>query len=348
MWPEPSSPLFVIAEIGLNHGGSSDRALALVDAAADAGASAIKLQTLDARGLVAPSSLAPQHVKSTSLVNFFRTFELDDRAHAAVVSRAHARGLIAMSTPLSLDAVDRLERVGVDAYKIASGDVTFVRLIERCAATGKPIVMSTGMAGIGEIAHAVGRARVAGNRSLALLHCVSAYPVPAGHEQLRSIPALARTFGVPVGLSDHSPTAFAVPIAVALGASLYERHIVLARGDGSIDEAVSSTPEEFAALIASAEQARRALGVENVACGEAERANVAASRRSLYARRALAAGEIVGADDIVALRPAVGLPPTAARELTGVRLTRDVAALTPFFETDLWPESVVRGDRVAA
>jgi sialic acid synthase SpsE len=348
MWPEHGNGFFVIAEIGLNHGGSIERALALVDAAADAGASAIKLQTLDAEALVAPTSLAPQHVQAASLVDFFRTFELDDTAHRQLIARAHARGLLAMSTPFSLDAVDRLARAGVDAFKIASGDVTYTRLIERCAATGKPMVMSTGMATTADIAYAVGRAYAAGNRTLALLHCVSAYPVPQGQEQLRSIAALADMFGVPVGLSDHGADTFAVPLAVSLGASLYERHIVLSHGDGSIDDAVSSTPAELRAAIDAAARARAALGRAAIGCGDAEAANVAPSRRSLCARRRLAAGTIVRAEDIIALRPAIGLSPTRECDLIGVRLDRQVDERTPFFESDLTSGSVSRGQCVAA
>ncbi len=157
-------PLFAIAEIGLNHGGSQDEALALVDAAARAGASAVKLQTLRADGLVAGHCPAPAHVEARSLRDFFRQFELDEEAHRAVATRARAHGLAFMSTPFDLDAVEMLERVGVDAFKIASGDLTFVSLIRRVAATGKPIVLSTGMSTLAEAASAAACAREAGAR----------------------------------------------------------------------------------------------------------------------------------------------------------------------------------------
>ena len=343
------APLFVVAEIGVNHGGSLSRALALVDAAAAAGASAIKLQTIVAADLVAPSSLAPQHVKAASLVDFFSAFELDERAHGAVVARARDHGLAALATPFSLDAVDMLERVGIDGYKIASGDVTFEQLIRRCARTRKPLVISTGMSHLDEVSHAVGVARGAGATDIALLHCVSAYPVPDGSEQLASIRALGESFDVPVGLSDHSvDAAFSLPLAVAMGASLYERHILQARGDGSVDEAVSSTPDELARLVALAARATTAIGSTVKQCSAAEAPNMIASRRALYARRSLKAGAAVTSDDIVALRPAIGLAPVYERELLGATLTRDVAAGTPFFESDIDSYRLLRRTRAVA
>lgn len=320
----PRQPLFVIAEIGLNHGGSLPRALALTDAAAAAGAPAVKLQTVIAADFVAPSG--PR--------DFFAAFELDEAAHRAVAERARAHGMAFISTPLSLTAVDLLERVGVDAYKIASGDVTFTALIERCARTGKPIIISTGAATLDEAAHAVAAARAAGAQQVAVLHCVSAYPVPPGAENLRAIATLAEAFQVPVGLSDHAPDTAGVPIAVTLGASIYERHLVLAHGDGSVDAVVSSTPDEFAALMAAAERAAASLGSGEKVCSSAEAASLA-SRRGLYAARPLEAGHLVSADDLVALRPASSFGPADLGALVGARLRRAVAAGAPIERADL-------------
>jgi sialic acid synthase SpsE len=329
------APLFVIAEIGLNHGGSLDRALALVDAAAAAGASAVKLQTLFADGLVAPGAPAPAHVDARNLQAFFAAFELDEPAHHAIAARAREHGLALMATPFCERAVDLLERVGIDAYKIASGDLTWDRLVRRCAQTRKPLVMSTGMAGLSEAGRATACARVGGAAGIALLHCVSAYPVPRGSENLRAIATLAEAFRLPAGLSDHGDDPFAAPLAVAMGASLYERHLVLSADDGSIDAAVSSTPAEFAAIVAVAERARLALGTGEKRCLPAEAVNVCASRRALYATRSLSAGDIVGAADVIALRPASGLDVNRIDQLVGTRLTRDVAAGMPFLESDL-------------
>lgn len=291
-------PPFVIAEIGINHGGSTSLALAHVDAAVAAGAHAIKLQTLVAKDLVAPSCPAPAHVQAASLVEFFARFELDEAAHRQIAERAWSYGLRVLSTPFSLAAVDLLERVGIDAYKIASGDLIWDQLIARVAATGRPIVLSTGMATLGEARHALAVARSAGARELALLHCVSAYPVPRGSENLLAIRTLAEHGDVPVGLSDHGDDTFALPMAVALGASLYERHLVLDGAAEGADRAVSSTPGELAAAVKAALRAWEALGSGRKACLDAEAGNVTASRRSLCAARFLPAGTALVPQDL--------------------------------------------------
>ena len=319
-------PLFVIAEIGLNHGGSIDRALAMVDAAADAGVSAVKLQTLEAEALVAPACPAPAHVEAASLSEFFAGFELDEEAHRRVAERARARGVAFISTPFSLEAVSLLERIGVDAFKIASGDLTWDALIERIARTGKPIIMSTGMASFDEVAHAVTVARVAGARELALLQCVSAYPIPRGSENLQVIETLRRAFNLPVGLSDHGADTFAVPIAVAYGACIYERHFVLEGDTEAIDAPVSSTPQQFQAIVIDAERARSSLGDGVKVCGPAEAVNLVGSRRSLHARVAIPAGTVIEPWHLVALRPGTGLDPNRMSDLVGCMVTCDVPA----------------------
>jgi|SRR5579862_1050908 len=319
------APLFVMAEIGLNHGGSTDRAIAMVDVAADAGADAIKLQSVVARELVAPACPAPAHVTAASLADFFASFELDEAAHAQVAARARERGLKVVATPFSLAAVAMLERVGVDAYKIASGDLTWDQLIIRCAETGKPMIVSTGLSSLDEVLRAVSVAKSAGVHSLALLHCVSAYPVPRGSENLRAIATLANASGLPVGLSDHSADTFALPIAIALGASIYERHLVLADDSGAIDAPVSSTPAQLGSAIADARRTAAALGHGRKECLPAEAPNRIPSRRAIFAARDLQPGEILAAGDLIALRPGSGVSPAHLPELIGRRLTRAVA-----------------------
>jgi sialic acid synthase SpsE len=328
------APLFVVAELGLNHEGSVERALELVDAAAGAGASAIKLQSFKADDLVAAGCPPPAHVPEQSLVEFFRRFELDEAAHHTIAAHARARGLRVIATPFSCDAVDMLERVRVDAYKIASGDLTYDALIARCAATGVPVVMSTGMATLEETAHALFRARAAGACHLALLHCVCAYPVPECCLYLRAIATLQQEFGVPVGLSDHARTTWAVPIAVALGASLYERHLALPGHEG-VDAPVSSSPAELAAAVAMARRTEVELGHGRRECLPAEAVNLIAARRALYATHALPAGHIVRARDVAVLRPSCGLPPRAEGALLGAVLTRDLEQGAPFVGEDL-------------
>ncbi len=330
----PGEPLFVIAEIGLNHGGSIECALAMVEEAAAAGASAVKLQTLDADRLVAPRCPPPAHVEARSLAEFFRQFELTEEAHRVIADRARSFGLAFMATPFSVEAVEMLERVGVDAYKIASGDLTFDALVARCAGTGKPIVASTGLATADEVAALVACVRKAGGSQLALLHCVSAYPVPAGSENLAAIWTLARTFALPVGLSDHAPTSEAVPVAVALGASLYERHFALPGGQ-AIDAAVSSGPADLSAVVRVAARTQSALGDGRIGCAAAEGSNLIPSRRALHATADLPAGHLVLASDVIALRPAIGLAPGALNQLVGTPLRRAVQAGEPFLEADL-------------
>lgn len=331
----PNEPLFVIAELGINHGGSLDTALALVDAAASAGASAIKLQTIEADHLVAEGCPAPAHVAVASLREFFRQFELDETAHRRIAARARSCCMAFMSTPFGEDAVDMLDRVGCDALKIASGDVTNRRLIERAASTGRPLVISTGMSDLKEVADALAWARAAGAAQVALLHCVSAYPVPRGSENLGAIAELSRVFQVPVGLSDHTTQPLAAPLAVALGATLYERHFVLDAESAGVDAAVSATPAGLMRIIGMADQARQALGHGRKVCLPVEHVNVRASRRSLYAVRTLAKGDVVTEDAVTALRPADGLDASRWRELIGIRLTRDVRAGAVFLETDI-------------
>jgi sialic acid synthase SpsE len=347
MWPEiagrvigPHVPVFAIAEIGLNHGGDVEQALRLVDAAADAGASAIKLQTLYADRLVAASCPPPAHVRASSLRDFFAAFELDAPAHRRIVDRARAHRLAVLSTPLALEAVPMLDSLGIDAFKIASGDLTYDGLIGAVARTGRPMVMSTGMATLEEAARALRVARQAGVGAgtswVAMLHCVSAYPTPAGSENLRAIDTLAGGLGVPVGLSDHSSSGLISAVtAVALGGCIYERHLMLDEGPPPIDAAVSSTPAEFAAIVAAMEQARGALGDGRKRCLAAEAANVGPSRRGLYARRFMRAGEAIAEADIIALRPATALAPADLTRLVGSVLEREVRAGDAFDPRDI-------------
>jgi sialic acid synthase SpsE len=331
----PDAPVFVIAEIGLNHGGSVERALELVDAAADAGASAVKLQTLYADRLVAAACPAPAHVRASSLREFFATFELDLDAHREVAARARRHGLAVMTTPFAEDVVPALVEIGFDAYKIASGDITYLGLIGKVAATGRPVVISTGMSDLADIGAALGAARAAGGDDLAVLHCVSAYPVPAGSDNLRAIATLADAFHECVGLSDHGGGLVSAVAAVTLGASIYERHLILDGDTTAIDAPVSSTPTELAAIVRVMEQTRCALGSGIKVCQSAEAVNVTASRRGLYATRAIRAGERVCREDVIALRPATRVAPSRIGALVGARLRRDVTAGAPFDTSDL-------------
>ncbi|HEX5213976.1 MAG TPA: N-acetylneuraminate synthase family protein [Vicinamibacterales bacterium] len=331
----PGHAVFVVAEIGLNHSGSVDKALAMVDAAAWAGASAVKLQTLQADELVSASCPPPAHVAARSLRDFFAAFELDADAHRAVVRRARDLGLAVMATPFAESLVGMLESLGIDAFKIASGDLPFDGLIRAAAATGRPVVLSTGMSALLEVGRAVDVARGAGTDAVGVLHCVSAYPTPPDCENLRAIATLERYLRVPVGLSDHGTCMTSAIAAVALGACIYERHLVLESDSDAIDRAVSSTPEELKSLIEAMERVRVALGDGRKVCQPAEQPNLIPSRRGLYAARLLKAGSRVGRQDVMVVRPATTLPPSHLPGLIGSVLTRDVDAGSAFLATDI-------------
>lgn len=328
-------PAFVVAEVGLNHGGRVADALALVDAAAAAGASAVKLQTLYADSLVAPGCPAPAHVSASSLREFFAAFELGAGEHRAVVDRARSHGLAVMSTPFSEGVLPMLEALELDGYKIASGDLTNDGLISAAARTGRPLIISTGMSELSEVQRAVDVARHAGASSLALLHCVSAYPTPADSQNLNAIATLAKATGLPVGLSDHGAGLLSAVAAAALGACIYERHLVTDGDEEAIDRAVSSTPVELQAIVEALAQTRAALGDGIKRCLPAESANKKPSRRGLYAARPLRAGHVVSVDDVAVLRPASELTPSQREVLIGYTLTRDIAAGEPFLAADL-------------
>jgi len=334
MWRDPhgrrigtGEPLYVIAEIGLNHGGSLARALAMVDAAADAGASAVKLQSLTAAELVAPACPAPAHVDTPSLQGFFARFELDAAGHAAVVARARARGVTAMTTPFSEALIPMLEDAGFDAYKVASGDLTNDGLLLALARTGKPLMLSTGMATLSEVRHAVRLVRGCGGQIAAVLHCVSAYPAPAEAQNLRALTALAEAVDGPVGLSDHAADGLlSAMAAVVLGATVYERHFVLEGDTEAVDYAVSSTPASLRAIVDACADVSRRLGTGRKVCQPAEAVNRTASRRGVYARVALPAGHVIGPDDLIALRPETDLPASEMPLLTGRVVMRALPA----------------------
>jgi N,N'-diacetyllegionaminate synthase len=341
MWPRigrrsigAHAPVLAVADIGLNHGGDLQQAIALVDAAASAGATALNLQTFFADRLVTAASPAPAHANVSSLRAFFSALELDADAHRAIVTRAREHGLAMVSTPLCEDVLPMLEELDFDAYQIASGDLVHDGLIAAAARTGKPVILSTGMCTLPEVHRAVNVARRAGAEGIAVLHCVSAYPAPVAAENLRAIQTLSCALDVPVGLCDLGSGGIVSAVAaVALGACVYERHLTIQ--DGMSDEAVSSTPAEFQSIVDAMERTRIALGDGRKRCLPAERPNLVASRRGLYARRALRAGHRITASDVIALRPANSLAPADVPRLVDSILSHDLAAGAPFRAEDI-------------
>ncbi|MFI5494493.1 pseudaminic acid synthase [Actinoplanes sp. NPDC051859] len=326
---------YVVAEMSGNHNGSLDRALALVDAAADAGAHAIKIQTYTADTMTVDVRQPRFRIsEGHELWGDEYLYDLYLRAHTpwdwheAIFDRARARGLTPFSSPFDRTAVELLEKLGAPMYKIASSEITDLPLIRLCAGTGKPLIISTGMADVAEIAAAVDAARGAGCTDLVVLSCTASYPTPPEHTNLRRIPVLAETFGVPVGLSDHT-LGIGVPVAaVAFGACLIEKHVTLDRTDGGVDSAFSLEPFELAELVVETERAWAALGTATIGATEVEREGLR-FRRSLYVVADVRAGDRLTEHNVRSIRPAGGLAPDTIGTVLGRTFQRDAAKGTP-------------------
>lgn len=329
------SPPFIIAEMSGNHGGVLERALQIVDAAAAAGAHALKLQTytadtmtLDIREGDFLISEQDNLWSGRSLYDLYEQAHTPWEWHEPIFERAREHGLAGFSSPFDASAVDFLEDLDVPAYKIASLENTDLPLIEAVASTGRPVIISTGLATLSEIDQAVSTARAAGCRDLVLLKCTSSYPSDPSESNLRSIPELRRLFGCEVGLSDHTLGIGAAVASVALGGSVIEKHVVLDRAAGDVDGAFSLEPPELQQLVTETETAWRSLG--KVAFGpQPSEATSLRLRRSLYVTRDLPAGHRVGRDDVRAIRPGAGLSPAHLDDVLGQALATDVLRGTP-------------------
>lgn len=320
----PDAAPYIIAELSANHNGSLERALATIDAAKACGADAIKLQTYTADTMTIDCDL-PDFMIKGGLWDGFKLYDLYKWAqtpfewHRAMFEHARKIGITVFSTPFDESAVDLLESLNAPAYKIASFELTDLPLIRYAAATGKPMIMSTGMASEMEIEEAVTAAREGGCRDLVLLHCISSYPAPLNQAQLRQIPELQRRFGVVPGLSDHTLGTVASVAGVALGACVIEKHFTLSRADKGPDCEFSLEPAELTCLCQDARDAWSALGRAGFERQQAEAASKV-FRRSIYFVRDLPAGAEVTAEDIRRIRPGMGLPPKHFDELIGKRL----------------------------
>ncbi len=328
------SECFIIAEAGVNHNGDLALARALVDAAAQAGADAIKFQSFKADRLVTRDAPKAEYQKTTtgsadSQHAMLRRLELSETAHIELQAYAMARGLVFLSTPFDEESAALLAAIQVPAFKISSGELTNLPLLEEIARFGKPLLLSTGMATLEEVGAAVTAVRAIG-APVALLQCVSNYPAQPADTNLRAMLTMRDVFAVPVGYSDHTLGNEISFAAVALGACILEKHLTLDRTMPGPDHAASAEPGELAALVRGVRAVEAALGdgVKRPALSEANVAAVA--RRSLVAARNIEAGEILDAGMIQALRPGGGLPPDQRSRLLGRRMRLPIAAGNAF------------------
>jgi pseudaminic acid synthase len=330
----PGNPVYLVAELSANHNQKFEQALLLLQAAKEAGADAVKLQTYTPDTLTIPSDREFFRVGGGTLWDGRNLYDLYREAttpwewQPRLKEAAEELGLGFFSTAFDPSAVDFLEGMGVPAHKVASFEIVDIPLVEKMARTGKPLMLSTGMATLQEIEEAVRAARKAGAEEIALLKCNSAYPAPPEEMNLRTIPRLAEIFGVPVGLSDHT-LGISVPVAaVALGACIVEKHFILSRSDGGPDMAFSVEPHEFKAMAQAIRIVEQALGEVRFGGNPSEEKSKI-FRRSLFVVRDIKAGETFTEENVRTIRPGMGLHPRYLREVMGRRAGRDIARGTP-------------------
>lgn len=331
----PNAPPFIIAEMSGNHNQSLERALEIVEAAAHAGAQAIKLQTYTADTMTLDIKEGVFFIedggspwKGSSLYDLYNLAHTPWEWHAPIMERAEELGMVCFSTPFDKSSVDFLETLNVPAYKIASFEIVDLPLIRYIAEKGKPIILSTGMATLAEIDDAVRTIREAGNNQIALLKCTSAYPAPPDEMNLRTIPHLAEAFGVPVGLSDHT-LGIATPVAaVALGACIIEKHFTLSRTEPGPDSAFSLEPHEFKTMVDAVRETEKALGKVCYEVSEREKAS-RVFRRSLFVVKDIEAGEEFTEENVRSIRPGYGLPPKYLDIVLGRKAAKRAIRGTP-------------------
>lgn len=330
----PGLPVYMIAELSANHNQSFDQAVRIIHAAKDAGADAVKLQTYTADTITMRSDKEWFRIAGGTLWDGRILYDLYKEAFTPwewqpkLKEIADGLGMHLFSSAFDDSAVDFLEQMNVPAHKVASFELVDLGLIRKMARTGKPLIMSTGMASEEEISEAVEAARGAGAAQIALLKCTSAYPAPAEEANLRTIPELARRYNCPAGLSDHTMGTAVPVVAVALGASIIEKHLCLHRSDGGPDAAFSLEPGEFKAMVDAVRVAEKALGAVQFSSGPRE-ANSRRFRRSLFVVEDVKKGEMFTKQNVRSIRPADGLHPRHFHEVLGKRAACDVERGTP-------------------
>jgi len=326
-----AAPAFLVAEAGVNHNGDPALARRLIAAAAAAGADAVKFQTFRAEALVTRHAPKAAYQAETTgsgegQWEMLGRLELGPEAHAALRDESAKRGILFFSSPFDEASADTLEALGVALFKLPSGEITNPRLLRHVAAKGRPIILSTGMSTLDEVAAAVAVIRGAGDPPLALLHCVSAYPAPAEETNLRAVDTLRERFGCPVGLSDHTTGIEIALAAVARGAAIVEKHFTLDKGLPGPDHRASLEPDELAGLVRAVRRVEAALGdgEKRPMPSEADTRRVA--RKSLVAARAIRPGERLTADLIAVKRPGTGISPADLDRALGRTVVRALAA----------------------
>lgn len=327
---------YIIAEISANHNGKLETALKIIDEAKKAGADAVKLQTYRPDTITLDSDSEDFKIKGglwdgRTLYELYEEAHMPWEWHKPLFEHARNVGITIFSSPFDKTAVDLLEELGAPAYKIASFEAVDLPLIEYVAKTGKPMIISTGMANAEEIQEAVDAAVNAGCKQLAILQCVSGYPAPAEDYNLRTIPNMIEQFGFVTGLSDHTLDNTTAITSVALGASIIEKHFTLDRKGGGPDDSFSLEPTELEALCRDAKTAWKALGKVDYGRKSSEQGN-AQFRRSLYFVKALKAGDVITEDAVRSVRPGYGLPPKYLHNLIGKKVACDVELNTPVKE----------------
>ncbi|HSV96515.1 MAG TPA: N-acetylneuraminate synthase family protein [Spirochaetota bacterium] len=320
---------FFIAEIGINHNGNRDEALSMIEAAAGAGADAVKLQTF------VPEEMYSRYTNSmlrgeknlvadTAQIDFFRRFVLGEDDYHELKRAAEAANLVFFSSAFDIQSVEMLERVGIPLYKLASSEVTNTPLLERVSATGKPVIMSTGISTGDEIGRAIDTLRRGGTSGIILLHCVALYPLPCDKANLSRISSLRERFGIPVGFSDHSTDGRGCALAAMLGARVFEKHFMPEEGYDCPDAAVSLSPAEFRRMRGDVETAMEMMGDGRIDYDFSEKEVANSARRSLFSRRPLRAGEALDRDAVAVKRPGVGMPVADLRRMLGRTSRRDI------------------------
>lgn len=324
----PGFEPYIICELSGNHNGSLNRAMELLEAAAQTGADAVKIQSYT------PDTITIDHDgpnfriegglwDGRTLYDLYGEAQTPFDWHEPLFRRASELGITLFSSPFDETAVDLLDELGAPAYKIASFEAVDLPLVAYCASKGKPLIISTGMANLDEIAEAVDTARTNGCKEIILLHCVSSYPAPDAQSNIRTVPDLAERFGVVSGLSDHTAGSAVAVASIALGGCVVEKHFTLRRADGGPDSAFSLEPEEFTALVEDSKRAWRSLGCATYDLQGCEAGSIQ-FRRSLFVVRDIAAGEEITRENIRSIRPGHGLAPKYLPDMLGRKAKRDL------------------------